>query len=46
MARILFDVFFVLSLVLPCLAVVAGALTLLLPTRTGTAVVAHRHAHV
>jgi hypothetical protein len=46
MTRIVFDVLFALSLILPCLAVVAGALTLLLPTRTGRASIAHRHAHV
>jgi hypothetical protein len=46
MVRIVFDVLFVLSLILPCLAVVAGALTLLLPARAPRAVVAHRHAHV
>ena len=45
MARVLFDVLFVLALVLPPLAVLAGLVTLFMPTRAARMVTTHGHAH-
>jgi hypothetical protein len=45
MAPVAFDVLFVLALVLPVLAVLAGPLILLVPTRVDRTVPTHGHVH-